>query len=153
MQRFVLATDRSEDNMCPSFLPLPSERRRGERPAPAAVHLPQQGMPVLHRHLRHRRRPISAGAARPHDWCDNAYFAPEALIDGQGRQIMWAWIFDDRPQEVWRPSGWNGMYGLPRSLWLGDDGGLRMPPGGRAGPAAPGAPLKGLLHGKRRPRG
>jgi hypothetical protein len=56
----------------------------------------------------------------------NTYFAPEALIDGQGRQIMWAWLTDNPGGEEAR--GWSGVYGLPRSLWLGDDGTLRMAP-------------------------
>ena len=123
-------TDRSEDNMCPSFLPLPSSESGGE---PSGRHLllfisHNKGCQYYigaYDTSGDRFRPERHGRMT---WCDNAYFAPEALIDGQGRQIMWAWIFDDRPEEVWRPSGWNGMYGLPRSLWLGDDGGLRMAP-------------------------
>jgi beta-fructofuranosidase len=59
-------------------------------------------------------------------WIDNTYFAPEALIDGRGRQIMWAWLTDNPPDE--KPKGWSGVYGLPRTLWLGDDGTLRMRP-------------------------
>jgi beta-fructofuranosidase len=61
-------------------------------------------------------------------WADNAYFAPEALIDGKGRQIMWAWVHDDRPKNIKGASGWTGTFGLPRSLWLGADGALRMRP-------------------------
>ena len=41
---------------------------------------------------------------------------------------MWSWIFDDRPDSVKQHYGWTGTYGLPRSLWLGDDGTLRMQP-------------------------
>ena len=61
-------------------------------------------------------------------WNDQAYFAPEALIDDKGRQIMWAWVFDDRPENVQSAGGWTGTYGLPRSLWLGGDGSLRISP-------------------------
>jgi beta-fructofuranosidase len=61
-------------------------------------------------------------------WNDNAYFAPEALVDDKGRQIMWSWIFDDRPDSLKNFNGWTGTYGLPRSLWLGEDGTLRMRP-------------------------
>jgi beta-fructofuranosidase len=61
-------------------------------------------------------------------WQDNAYFAPEALIDKNGRQIMWAWVFDDRPDSIKTFTGWTGTFGLPRSLWLGKDGNLRMEP-------------------------
>jgi len=59
-------------------------------------------------------------------WVDNTYFAPEALVDDRGRQIMWAWLTDNPGGES--PRGWSGVYGLPRTLWLGDDGTLRMRP-------------------------
>ena len=49
-------------------------------------------------------------------------------MDGNGRQIMWSWIFDDRPDSLKQYYGWTGTYGLPRSLWLGEDGTLRMRP-------------------------
>lgn len=119
-------TDRSEDNMCPSFLPLPSTA---------------DGGPVSDKHLLlfishnkgcqyyigdyrdDRFHPESHGRM---SWVDNTYFAPESLIDGDGRHIMWAWLTDNPPDEKKR--GWSGVYGLPRSLWLGDDGALRMAP-------------------------
>ena len=41
---------------------------------------------------------------------------------------MWSWIFDDRPDSVINYRGWTGTYGLPRSLWVGSDGTLRMRP-------------------------
>jgi beta-fructofuranosidase len=50
------------------------------------------------------------------------------MVDGKGRQIMWSWIFDDRPDSVINNSGWTGTYGLPRTLWVGNDGTLRMRP-------------------------
>jgi len=59
-------------------------------------------------------------------WVDNTYFAPEALVDGKGRQIMWSWLVDNPGGE--EAKGWSGVYGLPRSLWLGVDGTLRMRP-------------------------
>ena len=53
-------------------------------------------------------------------------FAPEALIDGKGRQIMWAWVHDNaRDEKQW---GWSGVFCLPRLPWLGADGTLRMRP-------------------------
>ncbi len=59
-------------------------------------------------------------------WVDNDYFAPESLLDDKGRRIMWAWIFDKREEDTREASAWSGMLGLPRVLWLGDDGMLRM---------------------------
>jgi sucrose-6-phosphate hydrolase SacC (GH32 family) len=61
-------------------------------------------------------------------WVDNAYFAPESLLDDKGRRIMWAWIFDQRSKERRQASGWSGEMSLPRELLLGDDGRLRMRP-------------------------
>lgn len=121
-------TDASEDNMCPSFLPLPSSPDGGE---PSGKHL------LLF--ISHNRGcqyyvgdydtandqflPTSHGRMT---WVDNTYFAPEALVDGKGRQIMWAWLLDNLDNEASR--GWSGVYGLPRTLWAGGDGTLRMRP-------------------------
>ncbi|MBN2329653.1 MAG: glycoside hydrolase family 32 protein, partial [Candidatus Omnitrophica bacterium] len=121
-------TESSEDNMCPSFLPLPSSPAGGP---PSGKHLllfisHNKGCQYyIGRYENDRFYPENHGRMT---WEDNAYFAPEALIDGDGRQIMWAWIFDDRPEDIKNASGWSGTYGLPRSLWLGDDGALRMRP-------------------------
>ena len=121
-------TDKTEDNMCPSFLPLPSSPKGGE---PSGKHLllfisHNKGCQYYVGSYRNNRfYPDNHGRMT---WEDNAYFAPEALIDGRGRQIMWAWIFDDRPDKMKETSGWSGTYGLPRSLWLGEDGTLRMRP-------------------------
>jgi len=59
-------------------------------------------------------------------WIDNAFFAPESLEDDKGRRILWAWIFDAPGFGVRRDYGWSGTMSLPRVLWLGDDGQLRM---------------------------
>lgn len=121
-------TASSEDNMCPSFLPLP---------------LGPEGGAISNKHLllfiSHNKGcqyyigdykndkfyPDSHGRMT---WNDNKYFAPEALIDDKGRHIMWSWIFDERPEMEIQYRGWTGTYGLPRSLWLGEDGTLRMQP-------------------------
>ena len=60
-------------------------------------------------------------------WRDKSYFAPEALIDGKGRQIVWTWLLDN-PADDFKTYGWSGVYGLPRSLWLQADGTLGMAP-------------------------
>jgi beta-fructofuranosidase len=114
--------------MCPSFLPLPSSPSGG---APSGKHL------LLF--ISHNRgcqyyvgdydtandRFIPSNHGRM-TWVDNTYFAPEALVDGKGRQIMWAWLTDNPEGEP--DKGWSGVYGLPRALWLGEDGALRMRP-------------------------
>ncbi len=119
-------TDRSEDNMCPSFLPLPSSPAGGP---PSGKHLllfisHNKGCQYYVGDYRTDR--FFADNHGRMTWVDNTYFAPEALLDGQGRQIMWAWLLDNPSGE--KEKGWSGVYGLPRSLWLGDDGTLRMQP-------------------------
>ncbi len=131
-------TEVTEDNMCPSFLPLPSSPNGGP---PSDKYLllfishnlgcqyyvgsydDDQFFPENHGRMT---------------WVDNDYFAPEALLDVNGRQIMWAWMHDGVPDdqkemsgdERWEQNhyGWTGTFGLPRSLWLGEDGTLRMRP-------------------------
>lgn len=51
-------------------------------------------------------------------WLDNGYFAPESLLDGNGRRIMWAWLFSQIPVEMEEERGWSGTFSLPRELWL-----------------------------------
>lgn len=119
-------TQASEDNMCPSFLPLPASPEGGP---PSGKHLLLfishnlgcQYYVGTYRDLRFY--PETHGRMT---WVDNTYFAPEALIDGQGRQIMWSWLLDNPEGEKER--GWSGVYGLPRTLWVGEDHTLRMAP-------------------------
>jgi beta-fructofuranosidase len=61
-------------------------------------------------------------------WVDNSYFAPESLLDDQGRRIMWAWIFDSPGFATRMDFGWSGTMSLPRVLTLGEDGVLSMNP-------------------------
>lgn len=121
-------TDSSEDNMCPSFLPLPTSPNGGP---PSGKHLL---LFISHnKGAQYYTGPLKGETFHPEThgrmtWIDNAYFAPEALLDDKGRQIMWSWIFDDRPDSIKSASGWNGTYGLPRTLWLGSDGTLSQAP-------------------------
>ena len=122
-------TDGSEDDMCPSFLPLPASAEGGP---PSGKHLQLfiahnrgcQYYVGTYDQAADKFRPEQHGRM---SWVDNTFFAPEALVDGQGRQIMWAWLLDnpgDEQAELAR--GWSGVYGLPRLLWLGEDGTLRL---------------------------
>lgn len=125
-QRNPAWTDRSEDNMCPTFLPLPSSPSGGP---PSGKHLllfisHNKGCQYYVGEYQNDR--FTANAHGRMTWIDNTYFAPEALLDAQGRQIMWAWLLDNPSGE--KQKGWSGVYGLPRSLWLGEDGTLRMQP-------------------------
>lgn len=62
-------------------------------------------------------------------WVDHAFFAPESLLDNQGRRIMWAWLMDEPRFGTRASHGWSGTMSLPRVLTLGDDGllGIEVP--------------------------
>ncbi|MFN2157115.1 MAG: glycoside hydrolase family 32 protein [Anaerolineae bacterium] len=125
-------TQESEDDMCPSYLPLPRSLEGGKASGK-----------YLQLFISHNRGcqyyigtydterdlflPETHGRM---SWMDKTYFAPEALIDGRGRQIMWAWLTDNlRPEiEDAIADGWCGVYALPRVLWLGEDDTLRLAP-------------------------
>lgn len=126
--RNPLWTETTEDNMCPSFLPLPMTPKGGPASDKHLLLFISHNMGCQYYvgdYENNKFYPKSHGRM---SWNDNAYFAPEALIDDSGRQIMWAWIFDDRPDSIKKYMGWTGTYGLPRTLWLGNDGELRLRP-------------------------
>lgn len=121
-------TGADEDAMCPSFLPLPK--------SPAGGEVSGRYLQLFISHNRGCQYyigsydtdkdlflPLRHGRMT---WTDNTFFAPEALVDGAGRQIMWSWLLDNPSDEKQR--GWSGVYGLPRSLWLREDGSLGIAP-------------------------
>lgn len=62
------------------------------------------------------------------NWPGGTCFAPESLLDGQGRRIMWAWVLDRRSEDDIRKVGWSGMMTLPRVLSLDEKGALKIEP-------------------------
>lgn len=61
-------------------------------------------------------------------------FAPETLLDENGRRILWAWVLD-RNEALHitdfakpPPNGWSGVMTVPRVLSLDDDGTLLIQP-------------------------
>ncbi len=119
--------DDSEDDMCPSFLPLPSAKEGG---APSEEHL--QLFIAHNRGCQYYIGRLDGLRFHPRlhgrmTWVDDAYFAPEAYLDGQGRQIVFAWLRDNLPDDF-RRFGWSGVMGLPRVVWRREDGTLGMAP-------------------------
>lgn len=51
------------------------------------------------------------------NWPGGTFFAPETLLDGQGRRLLWAWVL-----------GSPSTMSLPRVLTLGADGALHIEP-------------------------
>jgi len=121
-------TKEFEDDMCPDFFPLPASPHGG---VPSDTHMllfisHTLGCQYYLGHYADQRfTPETHGRMT---WVDNEFFAPESLLDAQGRRIMWAWVFDRREQASKEASGWSGELSLPRVLWLGEDGTLRMQP-------------------------
>ncbi len=108
-----------EDISCPDFFELGGKRvliciahNRGARYY-VGDWVNEQFVPEVHERM---------------SWSDNLYFAPETLLAPDGRRILWAWIFDRRPDATQRASGWSGTYALPREITLGPDNRLRFRP-------------------------
>jgi beta-fructofuranosidase len=66
-------------------------------------------------------------------WKSGVGYAPESLIDGKGRRIMWAALYDSRTR--WGEAdyfltqhGWDGVLTLPRVLSLDDENNMMMHP-------------------------
>jgi beta-fructofuranosidase len=122
-------THESEDDMCPSFLPLPS-RPEGGLPSGKYLQLFIAHNKGCQYYIGGYKKDEDIFVPEVHGrmtWADNTFFAPEALVDGKGRQIMWAWLLDNPgDSHAAQQRGWSGVYGLPRVLWLGEDGTLRM---------------------------
>lgn len=122
-------TDESEDDMCPSFLPLPG-RKDGGTATDTWLQLFISHNKGCQYYLGSYDRRTDVFLPRSHgrmSWVDNSFFAPEALILPDGRQVMWAWIQERRENEDGR-FGWSGVYSLPRTLWLAEDHTLGIAP-------------------------
>ncbi len=118
--------DATEDDMCPSFLPLYDAEENGK---PTGKYLQlfishNKGCQYYIGTLDGERFiPKQHGRM---SWKDNAYFAPEAMIDGKNRQIVWTWLRDNLNNDFQR-YGWSGVFGIPRNVWY-EDGELKMAP-------------------------
>jgi beta-fructofuranosidase len=62
------------------------------------------------------------------DYGDNHFYAPQTMLDDQGRRIVFGWIQEGRDGEAQRRAGWSGVMSLPRVLTLGADGTPRVEP-------------------------
>ena len=119
-------TDKSEDIMCPTILPIPNKRSGGEWTGK-----------YLNTYISHNRgAQYMIGSIENETFVpsihgrfsyeDAFYFAPEALVDDKNRHILWAWLrwcLDDDYNRY----GWSGVYSFPRELWLEGDN-LKMSP-------------------------
>ncbi|MBR5311992.1 MAG: glycoside hydrolase family 32 protein [Clostridia bacterium] len=111
--------DATEDDMCPSFLPLPDREQDGV--------FTDKWLQLFIAHNKGAQYYVGSLSGdgetflpEQHgrmSWRDNTCFAPEALIDDRNRQIAWFWLTDNLDNDFDR-FGWSGVYSLPRTLWL-----------------------------------
>jgi beta-fructofuranosidase len=120
-------TDGTEDDMCPSFLPLPQSPECGKSSGKYLQLFIAHNKGAQY-YIGDYDEDLDKFIPRIHgrmSKVDNTFFAPEALIDGKGRQIMWAWLLDNpSSNNNEKKRGWSGVFCLPRVLWLGNDGNL-----------------------------
>lgn len=118
--------DTSEDDMCPSFLPLYDSKENGN-PTDKWLQLfisHNKGCQYYVGELKNEKFfPETHGRM---SWRDNSYFAPEALVDGHNRHLIWAWLLDD-PEDAFERFGWCGVWSFPRTVWW-NNGILHMSP-------------------------
>ncbi len=55
-------------------------------------------------------------------------YAPQVMVDAQGRRILWGWLREGRSREACEEAGWAGVMSLPRLLTLLPDGRLSAQP-------------------------
>ena len=118
--------DATEDDMCPSFLPLYDKKEGGEFTGKYLqlfiAH--NKGAQYYIGELQGEKFiPESHGRM---SYEDPTFFAPEALVDDKNRHIMWAWL-RDYILDDFNTYGWTGVYSFPRVLWL-ENGILKMAP-------------------------
>ncbi len=57
-----------------------------------------------------------------------SFYAPQTMLDNQGRRLMWGWLREQRGLEAQRLAGWSGTMTLPRQLSVLPDGRLAQAP-------------------------
>ena len=134
--------DLTEDDMCPSFLPLFDAKENGKFTGKylqlflshnKGAHYyigeldGQRFLPESHARMSHSVCPwLDPDMWGKVHWNDLGFFAPEALIDAKNRQVIWAWLRDNLDGD-YEKYGWSGVYSLPRTAWL-QDGELHFSP-------------------------
>ncbi len=111
-------TGEEEDCACPDFFPL------GDRWVLACISHPRGARYYLGRY--------QCGTFVPEEhhrmnWPGGPCFAPESLLDGNGRRLFWAWALDQRRGDGPVPNAL-GVMTLPRVLSLTDGGAMRIEP-------------------------
>ena len=117
--------DETEDDMCPTLLPLPDAKCDGkltEKYLQTFISHNKGGQYYIGELRGEKFHPTEHGRFT---WKDNALFAPEAMLDDKNRHLAWFWYLDDIKGE-YAAREWLGVYSFPRVFWY--DGGLKMAP-------------------------
>ncbi|MBQ3178011.1 MAG: glycoside hydrolase family 32 protein [Clostridia bacterium] len=117
--------DATEDDMCPTILPLPD--------MPSGGKLTDKWLQTFIAHNKGGQYYIGTIENETYiptehgrfSWKDNTCFAPEAMLDNQNRHICWFWLRDNIQNE-YQDREWSGVYSFPRVFWY--DNGLKMAP-------------------------
>lgn len=104
---------------CPNFFPLGDKHVLLISPIPLRKVLYLVGEYRDHRFTPEHTAIVDDGGC---------YYAPQAMLDAQGRRLMWGWLREDRDVETQKASGWSGVMSLPTELSLTPDGRLAVRP-------------------------
>lgn len=61
------------------------------------------------------------------NWPGGTFFAPEQMVDDHGRNLIWGWVLERKPDHL-KDYGWSGVMSLPRVVSLANDGGVLITP-------------------------
>lgn len=114
--------DRTEDDMCPSFLPL-YDAKSGGKQTDKWLQLfiaHNKGCQYYVGTLKEEEELFYPEVHGRMSWKDNTYFAPEALTDDKNRHIIWTWLLDNVQFDYWKYH-WSGVYSFPRCVWWEND--------------------------------
>jgi len=53
------------------------------------------------------------------NWPGGTFFAPEELVDDRGRNMIWGWVLERKPEHL-ADFGWSGIMSMPRVLSLSE---------------------------------
>ena len=77
------------------------------------------------------------------NWAGGTFFAPEQLVDDKGRNIIWGWVLERKPEIIewaqfwdeegenpqrYPEEGWSGIMSLPRVISLSNEGEVLINP-------------------------
>ncbi|MEN6478830.1 MAG: glycoside hydrolase family 32 protein [Anaerolineales bacterium] len=100
---------------CPNFFAVDGRHVLITSPIPLSRAIYFSGDYREHRFTPGRWGEVDAGGA---------LYAPQYMIDAQGRRLLIGWLWEERPAEAYGAAGWSGAMSLPRVLSLDSEGRL-----------------------------